>query len=151
MKRGYKIIPVILSLRSRTKNPLRFKNGAFAFAQDDKIIRKFCLFLIILFLSGTHVISQNVFPLIEGTIVVLPDIERAKQLISVEDEYTSVFSLFDLQSKTKRTDTPIVADYLSNAASQVMPWSDGDRDAFGKMVQSISNKIKADSLNLNFP
>lgn len=111
----------------------------------------YSFFIVLLFLGTINALSQNEFPLKTGTIVVLPDIEKAKKLISTEDEYTKVFSLFDLQSKTRRTDTPTVADYLTNAANQVLIWDQSDREALGVMVKSISNKIIADSLQLNIP
>ncbi len=76
--------------------------------------------LFTLFFSPVIGFCQDTFQLKAGTTVVLPDVEKGKSLISVPDEYTAVFSLFDLQSKTRRTDTPTVADYLSNAAAHVM-------------------------------
>ncbi len=105
---------------------------------------------LLLFLQES-VLAQDSFPIQEGTVVALPDTSYAKQLISVEDEYTAVLSKFDLQSKTGRNDNPSLSDYLANASAQVRGWKDTDKDILKAVVSSIAAKIKALGLIINMP
>src|SRR5690242_8669963 len=109
------------------------------------------LFAAVLFFQIFNVCSQSVFPLQEGTVVALTDVEKGKSLISVEDEYTAVLSKFDLQSKTMRKDNPTVADYLTNAASQVLEWNESEKDRLKQAVSFLNGKITSLGLKLKMP
>jgi hypothetical protein len=97
------------------------------------------------------VLSQNAFPLQDGTVVALPDTSYSKSLIKTEDEYTAVLSKFDLQSKTGRKNNPKLIDYFNHASKQVLEWKDSDRPIISKTVASISAKIKTLGLKLSMP
>jgi hypothetical protein len=108
---------------------------------------RFALFL--LFISP--VFAQNDFPLYENTVVKLVDGDRAKQLVMTEDEYTIGMTKFDLQSKTQRTDSVTVNDYMKFSAEQVVKWTDDEKKIMQKVVESVSKKIKTLGLTLHMP
>ncbi len=112
---------------------------------------KLASFLLFLFFIQLLAKAQNEFTLQPGTIVKPANLQRGKELITTPDEYTSVLSKFDLQSKTTRKDNVTLDDYLKNAASQVEDWTDAEKEILGKVVKSVSNKISALGLNLKMP
>lgn len=109
-------------------------------------------FIVLFFITLANVYSQSEFTLQEGTVVVPVDGDRAKDLLMTEDEYTAILSRFDLMSKTLSTsDTVKLSDYFTKAASSSKIWTDDEKKALAKVVESVNIKIKELGLNIKMP
>jgi hypothetical protein len=97
------------------------------------------------------VFSQNEFTLQPGTVVVPVDGDRAKELIMTEDEYTAVFSRFDLQSKSLKAEDAALEDYFKVSTDGVLPWLSEDIENIKKVAEYVNKKIKGLGLKLALP
>ena len=112
----------------------------------------FFSFIVLFFITFCQTYAQNVYTLQEGTVVIPVDDERAKGLLTTEDDYTAILSKFDLMSKTlSKSDTVKLKDYFVKAAVSVKPWSEEEKKSLKKTVESVGKKIKALGLNLKMP
>jgi hypothetical protein len=108
-------------------------------------------FLLILFVSSSLFAQSNEFQLQQGTVVKLVEGNRAKELIMTPDTYTSVFSKFDIKSKSENTDASTVDDYMKFASKQIVGWTADEKKSFKKIVESVSKKISKLGLKLKMP
>ncbi len=117
-----------------------------------KFSLKYISFFVLFFITFSKVHSQSEFTLQEGTVVVPVEGDRAKELLSTEDDYTNIFSKFDMMSKTlSKSDTVELHDYLNKAVTTVKMWSEDDKKGLIKVVESVRKKIKDLGLNLKMP
>lgn len=107
-------------------------------------------YAVLLLLFVYKVFSQGEFQLQEGTVVKLANTERAKELLTTEDEYTAVLSRFDLDSKTQKTGATL-SDYLNYSAQQSENWSESEVKTIGEVVASVNKKIADLGLNIKMP
>ncbi len=113
---------------------------------------KFIFLFALLFIFSENLSAQSEFTLQEGTVVVPVDGDRAKELLTTEDEYTAILSRFDLMSKTlSKSDTVKLQDYLNKSVLSVKSWSDEDKKGLKKVVESVNKKIKELGLKLSMP
>lgn len=110
------------------------------------------LFVLFLLIFSGLTVSQDEFVLQEGTVVVPVDGDRAKELLTAEDDYTAILSRFDLMSKAgSKSDSVTIADYYSRAVKSVKPWTADDKKGLKKVVGSVNRKIKELGLKLKMP
>lgn len=109
-------------------------------------------FIVLFFITFGKVYSQSEYILQSGTVVVPVDGNRAKELLTTEDEYTAILSRFDMMSKTlSKSDTVKLSDYFDKSVRSVKEWSEEDKKGLEKVVSSINKKIKELGLNIKMP
>ncbi|KXK04882.1 MAG: hypothetical protein UZ04_CHB001000770 [Chlorobi bacterium OLB4] len=114
---------------------------------------KYILFVFI-FSACSSRLPGNEYRLTDECVVVLADVEKGIELVSVSDDYTDKFGEFDLRSKLlvePDAETPSVDDYLNNVASQVREWTDSEKEKIKAAVEFAASQFKKLSISLTLP
>lgn len=77
-------------------------------------------------------------------------VEKAKELLKANDEFTDSWSKFDVVSRLndKNGTKEQLLDFISN---QVLPWTDIEKEKLNSIIAKISKKIDKNSFKLDFP
>ena len=103
----------------------------------------------ILFICSLY--SQEEYTLQPGTVVKFAGIERAKELMRTEDEYTAGLSRFDIQSKSQKTTESSLNDYLEYACEQNTEWTEDEKKNMGGVIESVGKKLSELGIKPNMP
>jgi hypothetical protein len=115
------------------------------------MISRFRYVVPALLLFSSVIFSQNEFTLQPGTVVVPVDGDRAKELVITEDEYTTRFSRFDLQSKSLKLEDATIEDYFRVSADGIQPWMSEEIENIKKTTEYVNRKINELGLKLVLP
>lgn len=110
----------------------------------------FSLILIILLTGCSPDNSSNKIILTENSLVQFASVERAKELLAIQDNYINEFSLFDLESKIP-SETKTTDEYIRIAQESVREWNPRDIKMVTNYLQVIIDEMQAMDVNIVIP
>ena len=96
-------------------------------------------------LSSVEIFENNL-----EQVLSFASIEKAKELLKTEDEFTNNWSKFDVISRLmdENGTEEQLFEFISN---QVLSWTDTEKEKLNSIITKISKKIEKNGFKLNFP
>lgn len=69
-------------------------------------------------------------------------IDEGKRLLSIDDDYSSRLSPFDLAARTRGGELPTLAQWREQLIAEVTTWSDADIPRISTMVEKIAKRLE---------
>jgi hypothetical protein len=110
------------------------------------------LFFIFLLLNGCgspNGVSDSPSYLLASR-VQFATIDKAKELLTTEDDFTNSWSQFDIDSRLKKNNGT-KQELFGFISSQIQEWSISEKDTLFSLLQNIDNDIKTYGFKIHFP
>jgi hypothetical protein len=106
----------------------------------------------IIFVIVLSIISFNVFSSENNSLAsraIFPSIEKAKELMTTEDQFTTSWSKFDIDIRLHKINSK-KADLIKCISAQVLEWSEDEKQKIIVVLQGIDTSISNQGLKINF-